>query len=126
MTITDAPLELPVKEHNRHGRSLKQCPLSYCDGAPSEWLMAAQCSGNRNCPTGGKLPSCWYAMGTTNTNMQQYYHFTNSEMSCIPCCNVRSRHSKMPGLIFSHKSFCYYCSNNYYVTLSLLISINDG
>jgi len=97
ITITDAPLELPVKQHNRNARSTKTCPLSNCAGSvPPEYLMAAQCSGERQCPSGGKLPTCWYAMGTTQHNMQQYYHFTNSQMSCVPCCNVGSRNSKMP------------------------------
>ena len=97
-TIADQPFELPVGEHTPQARSNKQCPLSHCDGAPSEYLMAAQCSGERKCPEGGTLPNCWYAIGTTQQSMQNYYHFTNSQMSCVPCCNVRSRNSKMPGL----------------------------
>jgi len=95
-TIADQPFELPVGEHNPQARSNKQCELTNCDGAPSEYLMAAQCSGERKCPEGGTLPNCWYALGTTQQSMQNYYHFTNSQMSCVPCCNVRSRNSKMP------------------------------
>ena len=93
-------MKLPIGDHNRQARSIKECPLSNCDGAPSDFLMAAQCSGELRCPSGGYMPTCWYALGTTQQTMQQYYHFTNHQMSCVPCCNVRSRNSKMPGALF--------------------------
>ena len=99
MTIADQPFELPVGEHNRQARGSKNCPLSNCSGVPSEFLMAAQCSDSRKCPSGGTFPNDWYALGTTAYSMHAYYHFTNSQMTCLPCCIVESRNRKMPGCV---------------------------
>ena len=99
MTIADQPLKLPVGEHNRLARSSQQCPISYCDGGPPEFLIAAQCSDGRQCPNSNSFPNDWYAMGTVQFSIQHYYHFTNSQMTCLPCCHIRSRYSKMPGCV---------------------------
>ena len=97
---------LPSIEHSRHTRAHKvQCPSSHC----SQGLMQAQCSPNQQCRSlGRQLPSCWFAMGTTSYStdfgMRQlvtnYYHHTNIDMACLPCCHLSSNHSKMPGKIF--------------------------
>ena len=69
--------------------------------------MHAQCSG-RDCPNSGKLPTCWYAVGSEMINMEyddyyEFYHYTDQTMFCIPCCaESPTNHRKMPCML----SFC--------------------
>ena len=99
----DKPRELPIDVKDRQqARKNVECDLKYCGGnVPDQYKMVAQCSADRNCPSNGRLPSCWYGVGNQIHSMQQFYHFTDSSMSCLPCCTERSNHSKMPSKCFS-------------------------
>ena len=75
----------------------KQCPLEYCRQMPKGPTFSAVCTIERKCPNRpNKLPSCWYTTGTTSGNYQEYLHFFNSELSCLPACNFMSDHPDMP------------------------------
>ena len=107
---------LPSVEHSRHTRNTNihrhECPNSYCQ----QGLMQAQCSPNQQCGSGKILPSCWFAIGTTAYStdgshrglVTSYYHHTNIDVACIPCCHLDSNYSKMPSKI------------NFYVFLAIV------
>ena len=111
-TIDAKVMVLPQMEHSRQTRAHRvQCPSRHC----KQGLMQAQCSPNKDCERfGRKLPSCWFALGTTAYStdsgtrelVTNYYHHTNIHMACLPCCHLSSssnpnvmitNHPKMPG-----------------------------
>ena len=97
---SDKPNELPIEFSSQARVSQKSCKRDYCDGPsniPADYHMAAQCTGSLGCPNHRNLPSCWYMMGTTSVSYQYYYHYVNTEMSCLPCCQFTSNEAKMPG-----------------------------
>ena len=104
-TVDAKEMILPSIEHSRQTRAIRhECPNSNCQNG----LMQAQCSPNQQCGSGKKLPSCWFAMGTTTYSthgshrqlVTSYYHHTNINVACIPCCHLSSYNSKMPSKIF--------------------------
>ena len=118
-------MTLPPIEHTRHARAGNTyCPKNRCTGN-----MQAQCSPNQECRRLGKeLPSCWFAMGTTSyttdwdrrheggTPNVNYYHHTNADVACLPCCQTRSNHKEMPSksiMIIEHimTEYLSLCSN---------------
>jgi len=97
ITIENPPLKTPIHQNQRLTRvHTVTCPSSYCKSS-----MHAQCSG-RDCPNSGKLPTCWYAVGSEMINMEyddyyEFYHYTDQTMFCIPCCaESPTNHRKMP------------------------------
>jgi len=103
-TIDAKAMILPAMKHSRRVRNINihrvPCPSSHC----SQGLMQAQCSPNQDCGSGRMLPSCWFGMGTTSYStifgdrrlITNYYHHTNIDVACLPCCALSSNHSKMP------------------------------
>ena len=91
----DKPRELPLYVKNRQ-RII--CDVGHCGGnIPDEFKMAAQCG--TSCPNDGQIPSDWFSVGTFAQSLQSYYyyHFTDSTLTCLPCCTFESRNSRMPG-----------------------------
>ena len=110
-TTTTTTTTSTPKDNIRRDKPRSQCPSSYC----SEGSMLAQCWPGGNCRSlGGKLSNKWFSIGTTSYTansgrgqryITSYYHPRNSDMDCLPCCMIRSNHSKMPSknsLIVSH------------------------
>ena len=108
-TMTSTTSTTSTTTNIRRNKSRPQCPISYCDRGH----MVAQCWRDGNCRSlGGKLSNKWFSIGTTSYSTQygpshvlSYYHPQNSNMDCLPCCMMRSNHSKMPSknsLIISH------------------------
>ena len=104
-TVDAKAFILPPIEHARHARAHRvQCPASHC----SQGLMQAQCSPNQQCSAfGRRLPSCWFGMGTTSYStadgvsqwVMNYYHHTDIDMACLPCCVTSSNNDDMPSMI---------------------------
>ena len=84
--------------------------------------MQAQCSPNKHCESFvEQRPHHWFEMGTVSysTNydqrylIQNYYHYTNVDMSCLPCCHLGSKNYRMPGktciiIVYIRNSYSYW------------------
>ena len=105
LTITDEPLHLPLNDNHRQARAAEfTCKSDNC-GRLSNYpagfpTMAAHCS-EIDCPSHNSMPTCWFGAGTTNHDINDYhlfYHWYDSTMTCLPCCQQVSQHPKMPSL----------------------------
>ena len=86
------------------------CPPSFCE----ENLMQAYCSPNIECrasPAGWSMPLSWFSMRAESYSTitiipmiitpDNYYHPSNVNVSCLPCCKGRSSHPNIPSKIFN-------------------------
>ena len=70
----------------------KNCPRSYCEAGELQVI----CSPHQKCPDNRNLPSCWFSLGITMKSYQQYKHFYNVKISCMPVCVLSSYDRRMP------------------------------
>ena len=84
------------------------CPPSYCD----QDIMYAHCSPNLKCEAETQMPSSWFGIDAVRYSTitiipllittDNYYHPSNANLSCLPCCKTRSNHPKIPSKIYTY------------------------
>ena len=71
-----------------------ECPLRYCEAED----LSTFCSPSQSCPSTPNLPNCWFKMGPRFETTQQYRHYMNSHVFCMPVCSFDSLDPRMPAL----------------------------
>ena len=75
-----------------------ECPTRYCKDGNLPGSLQTFCSPSRRCPNSPNLPNCWFSRGVTSVDFQQYIHYLNIQISCMPVCIFASKDSRMPAL----------------------------
>lgn len=91
-----SPIELKNEGFDRtrqYGQPLN-CPTRYCEAGK----LSTFCSPSQSCPNTPNLPNCWFDMGVRSVDVQQYIHYLNFNISCMPVCTFRSKETRMPAL----------------------------
>ena len=71
-----------------------ECPRKYCEHGDLQTF----CSPSQICPNTPNLPNCWFSKGVTSVDFQQYIHYLNIHISCMPVCLFASKDSRMPAI----------------------------
>ena len=71
-----------------------ECPVRYCEAED----LSTFCSPSQSCPSTPNLPNCWFKMGVRSVTTQQYKHYLNFQIACMPVCSFSSLDSRMPAL----------------------------
>ena len=60
--------------------------------------MSAFCSPSQSCPNTPNLPIGWFKMGPSFVSTQQYRHYLNWNIFCMPVCTFSSLDPRMPAI----------------------------
>ena len=75
------------------------CPQRYCvDGNYGMQKIEIFCIPNRSCPTGQHFSNRLFSIGISSVDLQQYLHYINKGIHCMPVCIFGSNDSRMPYL----------------------------